>query len=182
MQLHCIYQPSLNLLSASIMSILQLLLSGTILLSLQASASPLNQSSIISRLQSLAGGFSPETQIFYPSDADWLTETTQRYTVHDAPTYIASIKPAKESDVQKIVSGTITLVLYSCLTTSRVGQVCFSSWRAVPSHWWRPWLRNDIWRAREWPGTRPWLLPWCYCKCSYQYDDDWRCCHFSGYL
>ena len=154
MQLPCIYQSLWNLLSASTMKVLLLLLSDTILLSLQAAASPLNHSSIIPRLKSLAGGFSPGTQIFYPSDANWLTETTQRYTVHDAPTYIASIRPAEESDVQKIVSGAITFGLYLCLTTSRVGQVCFSSWCAVPGHWWRPWLRNDIWRAREWPGTR----------------------------
>ena len=70
----------------------------------------------VKRLKSLAGGLSSETQIFYPSDANWLTETTQRYTVHDAPKYIASIRPAEESDVQKVVSDAITLVLHFCLT------------------------------------------------------------------
>ena len=146
------------------MKMLPLLLSVTILLFLQAAASPLNQSSIINKLKSLAGGLSPGTQIYYPSDANWSTETTQRYTVHDAPTYIASIKPAEESDVQKLVSSAIMQELYPCLITLRIGQVCFRPWCAVPSHWRRPWLRNDVRRTRGWPGTRSRLLPYCYCE------------------
>ena len=43
------------------------------------------------------------TEIFYPSDLNWTTETRQRYTVHDSPSYFASVKPALESDVQKLV-------------------------------------------------------------------------------
>lgn len=57
----------------------------------------------VNRFEITVVGLSSGTRIFYPSDPDWLMETTQRYTVHDAPTYVASIKPALESDVQKIV-------------------------------------------------------------------------------
>ncbi|OCL02959.1 FAD-binding domain-containing protein [Glonium stellatum] len=56
------------------------------------------------QLTSSSIGLSPGTHIFFPTDQNWTTETTQRYTVHDAPGYIASIKPALESDVQKIVA------------------------------------------------------------------------------
>lgn len=63
----------------------------------------LDRSSLVAQLKSPSLGLSPGTQIFFPSDPLWETETTQRWTVHDAPTYVASIKPALESDVQKIV-------------------------------------------------------------------------------
>lgn len=63
----------------------------------------LDRSSLISQLKSPSLGLSPGTRIFFPSDSHWVTETTQRWTVHDAPSYVASIRPALESDVQKIV-------------------------------------------------------------------------------
>ncbi|KAB8277720.1 hypothetical protein BDV30DRAFT_234585 [Aspergillus minisclerotigenes] len=47
-------------------------------------------------------GLSPATGIFYPSNADW-TNDPQRWTLHDSPTYLAAVKPATESDVQKLV-------------------------------------------------------------------------------
>ncbi|KAK3687416.1 hypothetical protein B0T22DRAFT_489312 [Podospora appendiculata] len=47
---------------------------------------------------------SPSTQVFSSTDPNFQTETTQRYTSHDAPTYLQSVKPALESDVQKIVA------------------------------------------------------------------------------
>lgn len=47
--------------------------------------------------------WSPKTEIFFPSDANWLTETTQRWNIYSAPTYLASIKPGTEADVQKVV-------------------------------------------------------------------------------
>lgn len=43
------------------------------------------------------------SKIFLPSDPNYVNETTQRYTTHDAPTYRASVKPALDTDVQKIV-------------------------------------------------------------------------------
>lgn len=46
---------------------------------------------------------SPGTKILLPSDSNYVNETTQRYTTHDAPTYRASVKPALDTDVQKIV-------------------------------------------------------------------------------
>ncbi|OJJ67836.1 hypothetical protein ASPBRDRAFT_68573 [Aspergillus brasiliensis CBS 101740] len=48
-------------------------------------------------------GLSPATEIFYPSDADWTNET-QRWTLHDSPTYLAAVKPATERDAQKLVA------------------------------------------------------------------------------
>ena len=57
--------------------------------------------SLIARLKS--SGLSMGTQIFFPSDPNYDEETTQRFTSYNAPTYVASIKPALPSDVSKIV-------------------------------------------------------------------------------
>ena len=43
-------------------------------------------------------GLSPRTKIFLSSDANSMQETTRCYTIHNAPTYVASVKPALESD------------------------------------------------------------------------------------
>lgn len=48
-------------------------------------------------------GLSPESQIVWSSDANFKNATTQRYTDYKPPTYQASIIPASETDVQKIV-------------------------------------------------------------------------------
>ena len=49
-------------------------------------------------------GLSSETEIFLRSDANYTEEVQQRYTIHDEPTYVASVKPALVSDVQTLVS------------------------------------------------------------------------------
>jgi len=59
--------------------------------------------SVVQQLSSSNFGLSPGTEIFLRSDENWANETTQRYTIHDAPTYFASVKPVDECDVQKIV-------------------------------------------------------------------------------
>ncbi|KAL7916744.1 hypothetical protein GGI35DRAFT_474009 [Trichoderma velutinum] len=48
-------------------------------------------------------GLSSGTKIFTSTDSNFVNETTQRYTVFNSPTYLQSVKPALESDVQKIV-------------------------------------------------------------------------------
>lgn len=45
----------------------------------------------------------PTTQVFYPSDANW-TDTVQRWTTYDEPTFVAALKPASVADLQTIVS------------------------------------------------------------------------------
>ena len=47
---------------------------------------------------------SSEAQIFLPTDSDYLVDVTQRWTLHDAPSYLGAIKPATEADVEQIVS------------------------------------------------------------------------------
>jgi hypothetical protein len=59
--------------------------------------------SVVARLLSPNSGLSSGTETFLASDPDFANETTQRWTTHDAPTYIVAVKPAVESDVQKIV-------------------------------------------------------------------------------
>ncbi|KAM0810175.1 putative FAD-binding PCMH-type domain-containing protein [Seiridium cardinale] len=50
-----------------------------------------------------AGHLSPDAGIYYPSDADYAQEITQRHTLFDDPSYYAAIKPATVEDVQNIV-------------------------------------------------------------------------------
>lgn len=47
----------------------------------------------------------PGTQVFFPGQKDYASLTTQRWTVYEAPSYLAAIKPACVGDVQKVVSG-----------------------------------------------------------------------------
>lgn len=55
-------------------------------------------------LQQTKHQWSPDTQIFFPSDPNYTDETTQRWNFYSAPSYLASIKPGSEEDVQKVVS------------------------------------------------------------------------------
>ncbi|KAL9595232.1 MAG: hypothetical protein Q9219_006566 [cf. Caloplaca sp. 3 TL-2023] len=45
----------------------------------------------------------PGTQVFFPGQANYESLTTQRWTSYEAPSYLASIKPACVGDVQKVV-------------------------------------------------------------------------------
>lgn len=47
--------------------------------------------------------WSPKTQIYFPDDPNWTNETTQRWNIYSAPSYVASIKPGSEEDVQRVV-------------------------------------------------------------------------------
>ena len=47
---------------------------------------------------------SPGAEIFLRSDSRWSDQVTQRWTVHDAPSYAGAIKPSTEKDIQSIVS------------------------------------------------------------------------------
>ena len=44
------------------------------------------------------------TQVYYPSNPKYVNLTTQRWTSYEAPSYVASVKPACAEDVIKIVS------------------------------------------------------------------------------
>ena len=44
------------------------------------------------------------TQVFYPGQANYEDLTIQRWTTYEAPSYLASVKPACVQDVQTIVS------------------------------------------------------------------------------
>lgn len=61
-----------------------------------------NSSRIVSILRQ--AGLSSGAQIFLPSDPNYLQETEQRFTIHDEPTYVVSVKPASFLDVQTLVS------------------------------------------------------------------------------
>lgn len=59
----------------------------------------------VANLTALFGpGLSPGAKIYSASTANYTQDVTQRWTLHDAPTYIGAIKPATEADVQNIVS------------------------------------------------------------------------------
>ena len=46
---------------------------------------------------------SPRTEIYFPSDANYTQEVTQRWQLRYAPTYKAAIKPVTAKDVQTVV-------------------------------------------------------------------------------
>ena len=53
--------------------------------------------------QDLSLVLSPQASISLPSDEGWANETVQRFDAWSAPTYIVSVKPTVEEDVQKVV-------------------------------------------------------------------------------
>lgn len=46
----------------------------------------------------------PEAHIFLPSDGDYDDNVMARWSTFNAPSYVATVKPAMETDVQAIVS------------------------------------------------------------------------------
>lgn len=62
----------------------------------------IDAAAIVGQLRSSSLGLSPGTEILLKTDPSFANRT-QRYTSHDAPTYLAVVKPALVSDVQKIV-------------------------------------------------------------------------------
>jgi len=42
-------------------------------------------------------------EIFLPTESDYAENVTQRWTLHDAPSYLGAIQVATEGDVQNIV-------------------------------------------------------------------------------
>ncbi|KAF2135276.1 uncharacterized protein K452DRAFT_239649 [Aplosporella prunicola CBS 121167] len=64
------------------------------------SAAAINHSNITALFSTKV---SPKTEIYFPTDPDYANVTTQRWSVYEQPSYVASIKPASESDVQAIV-------------------------------------------------------------------------------
>lgn len=71
---------------------------------------------------------SPGTDFYLPTDSNYTAETTQRWNAYGAPTYVVSVKPALEGDVQKIVRSFYSPRIKSC------GRVSFDikanrSWR-----------------------------------------------------
>ncbi|KAL9039404.1 MAG: hypothetical protein Q9180_002547 [Flavoplaca navasiana] len=45
----------------------------------------------------------PGTQVFFPGQKNYASLTTQRWSIYEAPSYLAAIKPACVADVQKVV-------------------------------------------------------------------------------
>jgi fumiquinazoline A oxidase len=50
-------------------------------------------------------------EIFLPTDANYTEEVTQRWTIHEAPSYLGAIKVATEADVEATVRGNISSYL-----------------------------------------------------------------------
>ena len=60
------------------------------------------------RSYNLTALFGPElstgAQILYPTAPNYNQEVTQRWSLYDPPTFVATIKPTTNQDVQNIVS------------------------------------------------------------------------------
>ncbi|KAJ9254992.1 CAZyme family AA7 [Paecilomyces variotii] len=62
----------------------------------------LNAFTVAYDITALLSELSPSTEVFYPSDANW-TDSIQRWTTYDEPTFVAALKPASVEDLQTIV-------------------------------------------------------------------------------
>ena len=47
---------------------------------------------------------SSSSEVYLPSQSNFTEETTQRWNAFSAPTYVVSVKPGSDEDVQKVVS------------------------------------------------------------------------------
>lgn len=64
-------------------------------------------------ITALLSELSPSTEVFYPSDANW-TDSIQRWTTYDEPTFVAALKPASVEDLQTIVSIAVSTFVLFC--------------------------------------------------------------------
>lgn len=55
-----------------------------------------------SDISPLLSTLSSSTKVYYPSDANW-TDTVQRWTTWEEPTFSLAIKPASVADLQTVV-------------------------------------------------------------------------------
>ena len=100
---------------------------------------------------------SKTSEIFLPSESNYTLETTQRWNAFSAPTYVVSVKPATDSDVQKIVrlpSSIKTRAHHQLiLTFSTIGPLCFPTEHIVSRHrrwaWLLGYLRHGSERNRD---------------------------------
>lgn len=58
--------------------------------------------STASDISPLLSTLSSSTKVYYPSEANW-TDTVQRWTVWEEPTFSLAIKPASVADLQTVV-------------------------------------------------------------------------------
>ena len=54
------------------------------------------------------------TQVFFPGQANYANLTTQRWSTYEAPSYLASVKPACVQDVITIVSTILSHSIFYC--------------------------------------------------------------------
>ena len=72
--------------------------------------------------------------IYLASDENWENETTQRWNLWNAPTYVVSVKPALVEDVQKVVGNSFRSLRLDTfnLTDRGLGPVCLAAQLFVP--------------------------------------------------
>jgi len=73
----------------------------------------LNAFTVAYDITALLSELSPSTEVFYPSDANW-TDSIQRWTTYDEPTFVAALKPASVEDLQTIVSIAVSTFVLFC--------------------------------------------------------------------
>jgi len=89
--------------------------------------------------------------VYLPSETNYTLETTQRWNAFSAPTYLISVKPTTDLDVQKIVrqfasSNGQSGQDYKNMPLIFLGtdQICLSSQHLISRHrWWARLLSNS---------------------------------------
>ncbi len=101
--------------------------------------------------------------VYLPSKTNYTLETTQRWNAFSAPTYLISVKPTTDLDVQKIVRQFVSSIgppgqdyKNMPLTVLGTDRICLSSQHLIPRH--RRWAR--LLSNSGYNPERDWDRPW----------------------
>lgn len=102
-------------------------------------------------IESLFGPYlSPGTEIAEPTDADFSTVASPRWSEWKPPTWTGAIKPKTERDLQKIVSWFWSRAVRDCTDMALPkGSNCRGAQPPLYGHQWRPWYQSYLWYCQR---------------------------------
>ena len=122
------------------------------------------------------------SHVYLPSGNNYTLETTQRWNAFSAPTYIISVKPATDQDIQKIVrplSPNKSAASQLCPHTKlivEIDRICVSPQHIISRYRWWAWLLSNFWYDPERDRNRSWPFQHSLSRQKCKHNDSWRVC------
>jgi hypothetical protein len=117
---------------------------------------------------------SPNASIVLPSNPNYTTELTQRWSTWSAPTFFGAIIPATTQDVQNIVSRASSREYQAVLSIQNPGQNCFREQNSILGDGRWSWNCSRLWNGERCLGYRSQQFQDHRSRCTKQLRNNWR--------